>query len=141
MTRTMRLLTNFTLAAAILGGAAAPAAAGPIPIPTAKPFVSDVINVDHRNRFERQGNRVFLNGNRGFRQQRRGLREYNGFWFPEAAFLGAIIIGQALDGPRIGRRNSAHVEWCYDRYRSYRASSNSYQPYNGGRRVCYSPYG
>jgi BA14K-like protein len=137
----MTLFTNISLAAAILGGAAAPAAAGPIPIPMAKPAVSDVIQVDRRDRFEHQGNRVFLNGNRGFRQQRRGFREYNGFWFPEAAFLGAIIIGQALDGRRIGRRDSAHVEWCLDRYRSYRVSSNTFQPYNGGRRVCYSPYG
>lgn len=36
--------------------------------------------------------------------------------------------------------SSAHVEWCYDRYRSYRAYDNTYQPYNGPRRQCYSPY-
>jgi amino acid transporter len=34
----------------------------------------------------------------------------------------------------------AHVQWCYDRYRSYRASDNTYQPYNGPRRQCVSPY-
>jgi BA14K-like protein len=140
MKQAMTLFTSMTLAAAILAGAAAPAVAGPIPIPMAKPAMSDVIQVDRRDRFERQGNSVFLNGNRGFRHRQRGFREYNGFWFPEAAFLGAIIIGQALDGPRMGRRTSAHVEWCFNRYRSYRASSNSFQPYNGPRRICYSPY-
>jgi len=35
---------------------------------------------------------------------------------------------------------SAHVQWCYDRYRSYRASDNTFQPYNGPRQQCYSPY-
>jgi hypothetical protein len=34
----------------------------------------------------------------------------------------------------------AHIDWCYSRYRSYRASDNSFQPYNGPRRACYSPY-
>ena len=36
--------------------------------------------------------------------------------------------------------NSAHVAWCYDRYRSYRAWDNTFQPYNGPRRQCWSPY-
>lgn len=35
---------------------------------------------------------------------------------------------------------SAHVRWCYERYRSYRAWDNSWQPYHGPRRQCYSPY-
>ncbi len=34
-----------------------------------------------------------------------------------------------------------HEDWCYDRYRSYRARDNTYQPYRGGRRYCQSPYG
>lgn len=44
--------------------------------------------------------------------------------------------------PRVRyRSNSAHVAWCYDRYRSYRAYDNTFQPYNGPRRQCRSPYG
>lgn len=35
---------------------------------------------------------------------------------------------------------SLHVEWCYDRYRSYRHWDNTFQPYHGPRRQCYSPY-
>jgi len=43
--------------------------------------------------------------------------------------------------PRVYRRvGSAHVEWCYDRYRSYRAWDNTFQPYHGPRQQCYSPY-
>ncbi|WP_275788672.1 BA14K family protein [Pararhizobium gei] len=33
----------------------------------------------------------------------------------------------------------ARIEWCSERYRSYRASDNSYQPYSGPRRRCEPP--
>lgn len=36
--------------------------------------------------------------------------------------------------------NAAHVEWCADRYRSYRPRDNSYTPYSGGRKECVSPF-
>ncbi|MCV0409108.1 MAG: BA14K family protein [Rhizobiaceae bacterium] len=35
---------------------------------------------------------------------------------------------------------AAHLDWCHDRYRSYRESDNSYRPYSGGTRPCVSPY-
>lgn len=35
---------------------------------------------------------------------------------------------------------NSHVAWCYDRYRSYRASDNTFQPYHAPRRQCRSPY-
>ncbi|MBZ9743302.1 MULTISPECIES: BA14K family protein [unclassified Mesorhizobium] len=41
---------------------------------------------------------------------------------------------------RAGRLSNAHVQWCYNRYRSYRAYDNTFQPYNGPRQQCYSPY-
>lgn len=58
------------------------------------------------------------------------------------------LIGGALAAPRyappqerryVGGGNS-HVNWCYSRYRSYRAYDNTFQPYNGPRQQCYSPY-
>ena len=36
--------------------------------------------------------------------------------------------------------HSLHVDWCYDRYRSYRHWDNTFQPYHGPRRQCVSPY-
>lgn len=33
-----------------------------------------------------------------------------------------------------------HVGWCFDRFKSYNAHDNSYQPYNGPRAQCWSPY-
>lgn len=37
-------------------------------------------------------------------------------------------------------RGNAHVNWCYSRYRSYQASSNTYISYGGRVRQCRSPY-
>jgi hypothetical protein len=82
--------------------------------------------------FERQGDDVYYNGQRGSRTERPGYRQYNGFWFPEAAF--AAILGAASGLP------SRHVAWCKDRYRSYRVSDNTFQPNNGPRKPCVSPY-
>lgn len=41
---------------------------------------------------------------------------------------------------KVYRTSSAHVQWCYDRYRSYRAWDNSWKPNHGPRRQCVSPY-
>lgn len=42
--------------------------------------------------------------------------------------------------PDASRLSTAHVQWCADRYRSYRVETNSYTPYSGGQRPCVSPY-
>jgi hypothetical protein len=89
--------------------------------------------------FYRQGDYYYYNGYRGFRERRRGYREYNGIWFPAAAFVAGALITGAITADR-ARSSNAHEEWCYDRYRSYRAYDNTFQPYNGPRRQCYSPY-
>jgi len=102
----------------------------------------------NRSNIRRAGvnNYGYYNGYRGYRYQRNGYRYYNGWWFPAGAFVAGAIIGGAIannnnyynNGYRGG---NAHVQWCYDRYRSYRASDNTFQPYNGPRQQCYSPYG
>ncbi|MFU0503199.1 BA14K family protein [Pseudaminobacter sp. NGMCC 1.201702] len=38
------------------------------------------------------------------------------------------------------RVSPAHVDWCSMRYRSYRPKDNTFQPFNGPRRQCLSPY-
>ncbi|WP_274629104.1 BA14K family protein [Arvimicrobium flavum] len=85
----------------------------------------------------------YWRGHRGYRYWRNGYREYNGWWYPLAAFTAGAVIGNVLSEPRVIYREGgdAHVQWCYNRYRSYRAYDNTFQPYNGPRRQCYSPYG
>jgi len=103
--------------------------------------------------FYRDRNFAYYNGHRGYRDYRRGYRRHGDFWFPAGAFIAGAIIGGALSTPdyyqprpvyprRVYRGGGgAHVQWCYDRYRSYRAYDNTFQPYNGPRQQCYSPYG
>lgn len=102
----------------------------------------------HRG-FERRGNGVYYNGHRGSRERRGGWRQHDGFWFPPEAFAGAIIggiIGGAINNQNNSRSGGAvritqqHVDWCENQYRSYRSSDNTFQPYNGPRQQCVSPY-
>lgn len=45
------------------------------------------------------------------------------------------------DAPTYRRApGNPHVRWCYNRYRSYRAYDNTFQPNYGPRQQCYSPY-
>lgn len=49
--------------------------------------------------------------------------------------VGAIIGGIIASQPRV-RAGSSHADYCYSRYRSYRAYDNTYQPTYGPRRQC-----
>ncbi|MBJ6135498.1 BA14K family protein [Ochrobactrum sp. Q0168] len=92
----------------------------------------------------------YWNGHRGYNSSRHGYRRHSdGWWYPLAAFGAGAIIGGAIAAPPpppppVYRapvyNSSAHIQWCYDRYRSYRSSDNTFQPYNGPRQQCYSPY-
>jgi hypothetical protein len=104
-------------------------------------------NNNHRG-FERRGNDGYYNGHRGSRTQQPGYRQINGYWFPALAFgaiAGAIIANSVNDNNNGGNYDGEalpgdHVAYCENRYRSYRVSDNSFQPYNGPRQVCVSPY-
>ncbi|RWP66176.1 BA14K family protein [Mesorhizobium sp.] len=93
-------------------------------------------------RFARNDDFRYWRGYRGYRYYRPGYRRYNDFWFPLAAFAtGALITGAIINNQsRRIYRGDAHVEWCYSRYRSYRAYDNTFKPYYGPRRQCISPY-
>jgi hypothetical protein len=97
---------------------------------------------DERNRYERRymrNNRSgYYNGHRGYRERRPGYRQHNGMWFPLAAFGAGALIGGAVAADR-GPRAGNHVAWCESRYRTYRASDNTYVASAGVRRACVSP--
>jgi hypothetical protein len=149
-----------TLAFAMAASTAVPAVAAPVFSPNVPQASNDITQVQSRRdarrgdelrrgdrkrhdrgRFERRGNNAYYNNHRGYRERRPGYRQHNGFWFPPAAFIAGAIIGGALNNNNAVRSGgSAHVQWCHDRYRSYRSSDNTFQPYNGPRQQCFSPY-
>ena len=160
MKRFLSTLCAATIAVGTALSTAAPVAAAPVvPKPVAEKL-TDVQTIQDR-RWQRRGwegrrgfyrhrGQAYYNGHRGYRDYRRGYRRHGDFWFPAGAFIAGALIGGALTAPgpyydapprRVYRGGgSAHVQWCYDRYRSYRASDNTFQPYGGPRRQCYSPY-
>ncbi|WP_312794401.1 BA14K family protein [Tianweitania sp.] len=117
--------------------------------PVSKNVAEQPVQVQHRRHGGHRGyyrdgrGRDYYNGHRGYRHYRHGYRRHGNSWYPAEAFLGGAIIGGAIansqSAPRV-RSGSSHVQWCYDRYRSYRASDNTFQPNNGPRRQCNSPY-
>ncbi|MCJ8517572.1 hypothetical protein ABID21_000343 [Pseudorhizobium tarimense] len=146
--------TTMAAAFAIAVSSFVPVQAMPLPsAPTAAAHTT-VTDVQYRDRGDRRWDRRddrrhyrrgyragYHNGYRGYRNRRPGYRYYNGFWFPLAAFASGAIIGGSSSQARPSRSLSArHYQWCENRYRSYRASDNTYQPYEGPRRQCYSPY-
>ncbi|MFK4823800.1 BA14K family protein [Paenochrobactrum sp. BZR 588] len=85
----------------------------------------------------------YWNGHNGYQHSRPGYRRHSdGWWYPIAAFaLGAAIVGATTPKqPARPTMSQAHINWCANKYRSYRAYDNSFQPYNGPRKLCYSPY-
>lgn len=152
-----RLFAVASLSAAMALTPMASALSAPLSVPSAPAPAaasSDVQKVQHRRgggggrHFHRRGGRYYYGGHRGYRHRPgRHYRRHNGFWFPLAAFgIGAAIASQSQprviyrDAPRRGGLSNAHYRWCENRYRSYRAYDNTFQPYNGPRRQCYSPY-
>ncbi len=173
MNRLMTKIATAALSVAVVLTSMAPAGAA-MQVPRVQaPVQNDVVQVDSTNRpfyyrqyggdrrwhgdrgirrhgwdngwrrggWERHG---WYNGHRGYRNYRHGYRQYNGYWFPLAAFGAGAIIGGAMAAPPrrayAGSMSPSHVNWCENRYRSYRAYDNTFQPNHGGRRACISPY-
>lgn len=146
-TAVIMLMTSFT-----------PSQAFQVPVPMQKPaqttMTDNVVQVQYR-RDERRiyrdrsfrgrdrdyrrsmARRDYYNGHRGYRDRRPGYRQHNGMWFPLAAFATGAIIGGAMSQGRPAYGNS-HQQYCASRYRSYRASDNTFQPNDGPRRQCVS---
>jgi hypothetical protein len=131
-------------ASAFLLGSLVPVAAVPLVVAPAAAAQAGSLVIDVQSRIVPQGQYrdqpPIYRGHRGSRERRPGYRQHNGFWFPMAAFTaGAIIGGAAQQNTQRPRGMSNHVAWCESRYRSYRASDNTYNPGNGRRAQCVSP--
>ncbi|TPK42924.1 BA14K family protein [Mesorhizobium sp. B2-5-4] len=155
MNRITTGLLAATLSATFVAAEVVPVNAQPAYVPLSQAAMPDVQTVQYRewrrnrsfdrnfsrNRsFSRNGD-MYWNGHRGYREYRRGYRRHGDYWFPLAAFAtGALITGAIVNENNRVYEGNAHVQWCYDHYRSYRASDNTFQPNNGPRRECRSPY-
>lgn len=98
---------------------------------------------DHRDRrwnrhHDRRDYRDYRR-HRDYYRHRRGPSVYFGL-APTYRYVEPRYVAPRYVAPRHRVGGSRHVNWCYNRYRSYRASDNTYQPYNGPRRQCYSPF-
>lgn len=71
-------------------------------------------------------------GHRGYY----GYRHHGG---DAAAIIGGLAAGAIIGGALAERPRhyyGSHASYCASRYRTYRASDNTYQPTNGPRRQC-----
>ncbi|WP_428030815.1 BA14K family protein [Ancylobacter sp.] len=98
-----------------------------------------------RRGYWRNGGNHYYNGYRGYNYYRPGYRQYNGWYFPAGAFAAGAILGGVIGAAAASQPTQSygggggHVQWCASQYRSYRASDNTFQPYNGPRQQCVSP--
>jgi len=145
------LSASFAISAAVPAGATqmiapqGPSASSDVQAVDYKPWMKNRnFNGDRNRNFSRSNNDgAYWNGHRGSRHYRHGYRRHGDFWFPAGAFIaGALITGAIVNNNqnRVYRGGDSHVQWCYDRYRSYRASDNTFQPNYGPRQQCNSPY-
>ena len=98
-----------------------------------------------RNRnYNRGGRRYSYNrGRHGARYRHRNGRyrhNYNGYWYAVPFWLGAAAVVGSSDNYVERPVGNAHVNWCFNRYRSYNARTDTYRGYDGYNHRCRSPY-
>lgn len=89
-------------------------------------------------RFDRRDYRDYRR-DRDYYRYHRGPSVYFGLG-PSYRYVEPRYAAPRYVAPRARGYASNHVNWCYNRYRSYRASDNTFQPNYGPRRQCYSPF-
>jgi hypothetical protein len=140
MLKVSRILSAISLSAIVTLTSLSPASAVPLPTVSA-PQVSNVEQVQYRRHHYRHHHR-----DRHYsRHYRRYDRHHHGHRRSNAgAIIGGLaagaIIGGALANSGHRSYSSSHGQWCANRYRTYRASDNTYVPRAGVRAQCRSPY-
>jgi hypothetical protein len=100
---------------------------------------------DDRPRYDRRYHGDRYRSPRGAYRHRYtdGYYYANPWWALGLGFGGAVAperVRPQRVRPVAPRSASAHVEWCFDRYRSYNARSDTFTGYDGIVRRCRSPY-
>jgi hypothetical protein len=157
MRPSFKTVSTAALGLAMAFSAGAPAIAFPLtPVGAKSPTLVETVQYrsdrdrvwdrDHDRREYRHDRRreAYFKGYRGHRDQRPGYRRHSdGWWYPLAAFGAAAVIGNAIvNQPTVVGRaySNRHVEWCSERFRTYRVSDNTYIPSAGFRAQCNSPF-
>lgn len=145
----MKKLTSMICAASIFlpMALAQPALSAPlnIPAPVLGHSSGSVVDVQYRHR------RGHYNSSRYHYRKHRYDRRYDRRHYHRrsngnaaAAIIGGLAAGAIISGmanqSSAGSRTNSHVNWCMNKYRSYDPRSDTFQPYNGGRKYCNSPY-
>lgn len=114
-----------------------PAGAMPLPVVKVQPVeaATGAQLVDHRRYYRRHWRGHRHHGRRWYRHR----HHHSNAWVPFAILGMGAVIGSAIANDR-AYGGSRHVRWCANRYRSYRAYDNTFQPYHGPRRQCRSPF-
>ena len=139
------------LAAAVmaLGLLAQPANATPVGPSVSIGISSDVTPVHYRHGRRAHPHYGHVRRHHPHHNRRKGTRTSIGVQFdfgPRYRYRpGTVIRSDPYYGyrtaPRVLRNYGArHHAWCDGRYRSYRSSDGTFQPYRGPRRRCNSPY-
>lgn len=148
-TRFFSHVRNGMLALGLAAGLSLPAAAAPLSGPSRTVIVPEAAEAETMQiRYRRYNRRhdCYRYGGCGYYGRRndwryRHYRPYR-YYNPGIYFGLGVPAYRYYAQPRRYYRGggSAHVRWCYDRYRSYREWDNTFQPYHGPRRQCWSPY-
>ncbi|MBO0143264.1 BA14K family protein [Agrobacterium sp. Ap1] len=138
-----KVFSAVSLSAIVTLTSFAPAAALPLPTVSA-PQASNAEQVqyrDHRRyyRHHRGDRRHYSRHHRRYDRHHHRHRRSNA-----GAVIGGLAAGAIIGGAiaNSGNRSygSSHAQWCANRYRTYRASDNTYVPRAGVRAQCQSPY-
>ncbi|KQS74195.1 hypothetical protein ASG25_01915 [Rhizobium sp. Leaf384] len=123
-----------------------PAQAMPVPTVTSAAGTTEVQQVqyrEHRRIIRRNGHRYdrrdrYTNHRRWDYRNRHSDRDYYGRRHNNngAAIIGGLAAGAIIGGAIASQNRNSGSKSCAARYRSYRASDNTYQPNYGPRRVC-----
>jgi len=125
--------------------------AAPIHIPSPQNIIdtsNPVVEVRRRGGISRgrgarrggfsRGRGGFSRGRGGFSGFNRGGIYYRGGGYYRSNNVVPYIVGGVAYQSQA--HYSQHVAWCDEKYRSYNVRTDSFQPYNGPRRRCNSPY-
>ncbi|WP_312796494.1 BA14K family protein [Tianweitania sp.] len=93
---------------------------------------------EYRRHHDRRDYRDYRR-HRDYYGHRRGPSVYFGI-APTYRYVEPRYAAPRYVAPRGRGYASNHVNWCYNQYRSYRASDNTFQPNYGPRRSCHSPF-